>query len=90
MSLRFITQYEATLTNPLLANLPQRKNLNFDVLFTYMLHPGTALYVGYNSNMQNLDRALGYDPLVGDFRRAPRFLNDGRQVFVKLSYVFRY
>ncbi len=90
MSLRFITQYEATLANPLLASLPRRRNLNFDVLYTYMLHPGTALYVGYNSNLQNLDRALGYDSVLGDFRRSPSLLNDGRQVFVKLSYVFRY
>jgi hypothetical protein len=90
MSLRFITQYESTIANPLLANLPRRKNLNFDILYTYMLHPQTALYVGYNSNLQNLDRALGYDSAIGDFRRAPRFINDGRQVFVKLSYVFRY
>jgi hypothetical protein len=55
-----------------------------------MLHPQTALYVGYNSNLQNLDRALGYDSAIGDFRRSKSFLNDGRQVFVKLSYVFRY
>jgi hypothetical protein len=90
MSLRFITQYESTLANPTLANLPLRKNLNFDVLFTYMWHPGTALYVGYNSNLQNLDRALYYDNNVGDYRRSQQFLNDGRQVFVKFSYVFRY
>ena len=90
MSLRFITQYEATLANPTLANLPLRKNLNFDVLFTYLLHPGTALYVGYNSNLQNLDRALYYNSSVSDYRRSPNFLNDGRQVFVKFSYVFRY
>jgi hypothetical protein len=89
-SLRFITQYESTLANPTLASLPLRKNLNFDVLFTYMLHPGTALYVGYNSNLQNLDRALYYDSNISDYRRSPNFLNDGRQVFVKLSYVFRY
>jgi hypothetical protein len=90
MSLRFITQYEGTLANPALANLPLRKNLNFDVLFTYLLHPGTALYAGYNSNLQNLDRALYYNTNISDYRRSPNFLNDGRQVFVKLSYVFRY
>jgi len=90
MSLRFITQYESTLANPALANLPLRKNLNFDVLFTYMWHPGTALYVGYNSNLQNLDRALFYNSNVSDYRRSPNFLNDGRQIFVKFSYVFRY
>jgi len=89
-SLRFITQYEATLANPLLADLPRRKNVNFDVLFTYMLHPQTALYVGYNTNMQNLDRALLYNSNTSDFERSKNFMNDGRQVFVKLSYVFRY
>ncbi|HWR16463.1 MAG TPA: DUF5916 domain-containing protein [Terriglobales bacterium] len=88
MSLRFITQYEATLANPTLAALPQRKNLNFDLLFTYLLNPGTALYVGYNSNMQNLDRALYYNS--GDYGRSDKFLNDGRQIFVKLSYLFRF
>jgi hypothetical protein len=74
----------------LLADLPRRKNANFDVLFTYLLHPQTALYVGYNSNLQNLDRALLYNSNTGDFERAKHFMNDGRQVFVKLSYVFRY
>jgi hypothetical protein len=90
MSLRFIGQYEATLTNPLLADLPRRKNLNLDVLFTYLLHPGTALYVGYNSNLQNLDRALIYNSSAGDYQRSQKFLNDGRQVFVKLAYLFRF
>ena len=32
--------------------------MNFDVLFTYLLHPGTAVYVGYNSNLENIDPGL--------------------------------
>ncbi len=89
LSLRVITQYEATLANPLLSALPADKNLNADVLFTYLVHPGTAVYVGYNSNLHNYDRYLGQnaDGLI----RTPNYLiNDGRQVFVKISYLFRY
>jgi hypothetical protein len=56
---------------------------------TYMVHPGTAVYVGYNSNLQNLDPSLANTP-DGLLRTRDRFLNDGRQVFVKISYLFRY
>ena len=90
MSLRFISQYEATIANQSLAAIPKRKNMYFDVLFTYFVHPGTALYIGYNSNLSNLDRALYYDSNLGDYRRVNRFTNDGRQIFAKLSYLFRF
>ncbi len=64
LSLRVILQYNATLTrnkpgDPTdtfpLTSLPTTKNFNTDVLITYLLHPGTAVYVGYNSNLQNLN-----------------------------------
>ncbi|HEY2393782.1 MAG TPA: hypothetical protein VGK22_21595, partial [Candidatus Angelobacter sp.] len=71
--------------------------MNFDVLFTYLLHPGTAVYVGYNSNLENVDPALCLhqpgsmqcDPNGGGLLRSNRFSNDGRQLFVKISYLFR-
>jgi hypothetical protein len=34
------------------------KSFNADFLITYLVHPGTAVYVGYNSDLQNLDRRL--------------------------------
>jgi hypothetical protein len=90
LSLRFITQYTMTLANPDLTSLRTTKNLNFDFLFTYLLHPGTAFYAGYNSNLQNFDPALGLDP-TGDIIRTPGLTtNDGRQWFVKLSYLLRF
>lgn len=90
LSLRFITQYTSTLANPDLTSLPTTKNLNFDFLFTCLLHPGTAFYVGYNSNLQNLDPALRLNP-TGDIIRMPDLTtNDGRQWFVKLSYLLRF
>jgi len=89
-SLRFIGQYAAVLANPNLTSLQTTKNFNADVLFTYLLHPGTAIYVGYNSNLQNLDPSLSQDP-NGNLLHIPnRFLNDGRQIFVKVSYLFRF
>ena len=81
-SLRFIAQYNGLLTNPQFSSLQTTKNMNFDLLFTYLLHPGTAVYVGYNSNLENLDP-------TGLLRTQNLFTNDGRQLFIKLSYLFR-
>ncbi len=88
-SLRLIGQYTTTLANPALTGLQSTKAFNGDVLFTYMITPGTAIYAGYNSNLQNLDRSLANTP-DGLLRTRSSFLNDGRQVFIKLSYLFRY
>jgi hypothetical protein len=99
-SLRLIGQYTTTIANPGLTSLQNTKQFNGDVLFTYLVHPGTAIYVGYNSDLQNLDPSLerlcgtipcaaGQTP-TGLLRTRYSFLNDGRQFFVKLSYLFRY
>ena len=97
-SLRFITQYNGLLTNPTYSSLQTTKNLNFDILFTYLLHPGTAVYVGYNSNLENVDPGLCLhlpgsdecDPNGGGLLRTrDRLTNDGRQLFIKISYLFR-
>lgn len=89
LSLRFIGQYNAVLANPTFTTLQTTKNFNSDFLVTYLLHPGTAVYVGYNSNLENLDRSLANTP-DGLLRTRDRFLNDGKQVFVKISYLFSY
>ena len=87
-SLRLITQYNALLSNPNFSSLAPAKSFNVDFLFTYLLHPGTAVYVGYNSDLANIDRRLL--PYNGDLLRTSGFLNDSRQFFVKLSYLLRY
>jgi hypothetical protein len=99
-SLRLIGEYDTTIANPFLTTLQNTKGFNGDVLFTYMLTPGTAIYAGYNSDLQNLDPRLvracdglpclpgqGFDGLL---RTRNNFINDGRQIFIKLSYLFRY
>jgi predicted porin len=98
-SLRFIAQYNGLLANPTFTSLQTEKNVNFDVLFTYLLHPGTAVYVGYNSNLENIDPGLCLHIMGGTqcdpngnglLRNNARLINDGKQVFVKVSYLFRH
>jgi hypothetical protein len=88
-SLRLIGQYVTTIANPGLTTLQNTKSFNGDVLFTYMVTPGTAIYAGYNSNLQNLDPRLQFTA-DGLLRTRSSFINDGRQIFIKLSYLFRY
>jgi len=97
LSLRVILQY-----NGLLANtpgntvypytfLPTQKQFNTDFLITYLVHPGTAIYVGYNSDLQNLNHGLMPDPAgLAGLYTAKGYINDSRQFFVKVSYLFRF
>jgi hypothetical protein len=62
LSFRVIVDYNGLAGNPLLVDLERTKRLNYDLLLTYMLPPGTAFYVGYPDRYENLlvDRT---DPL---------------------------
>ncbi len=92
LSLRLILQYNSILANTPgntfypYTYLPTQKEFNADFLLTYLVHPGTAIYVGYNSDLQNLDVMPG----VGTFNTPKGYLNDSRQFFVKVSYLFRF
>ncbi len=87
-SLRLILQYNALLANQTRTALTTTKNFNADILFTYLLHPGTAIYAGYNSNLQNIDVVpFGTGTQVV---RTNRFANDAKGFFVKLSYLLRF
>jgi hypothetical protein len=91
LSARLILQYNAVLSNPAISSLSRTKNFNTDFLITYLIHPGTAIYVGYNSNLENLDRNLALDPVTGAILTTRNgYINDGRQFFVKASYLFRF
>src|SRR5437867_3437730 len=57
--------------------IPHRK-LNADFLITYLLYPGTAMYLGYNTNYANAD------PFSTELE------NDHRQLFIKISYLVRF
>ena len=91
LSLRVILQYEALLANQANTSLETDKNFNADFLVTWLLHPGTALYVGYNSNLVNRD-IFPCAPASGcstQFLRTNDFRNDAKGLFVKFSYLFR-
>ncbi len=89
LSLRMIVDYTAVLPNHTLVALERAKRLTGDILMTYLVNPGTALYVGYTDRYENLaidDAATG--PVLR--RIVPPSTSAGRQFFVKLSYLFRY
>jgi hypothetical protein len=88
LSLRAIVKYDHLDAKRALTSLEPRRNLNVDVLFTYLLTPGTALYIGYNNNLQNVDPGLGLYP-EGMLRTSSGFLSDARQFFIKASYLLR-
>jgi hypothetical protein len=97
LSARVITEYQSTLVNPELTSLLRTKQISTQALFTWLPHPGTAIYMGYNNDLQNFDRSLCYrlssgacDPDNTDQPRALNWLNDGRQFFIKASYLFRF
>ncbi len=89
LSFRVILQYDALLSNTNLTRLQTTKNFNTDFLVTYMINPGTAFFIGYNSNLQNIEivPSDGGTVILPD---RDRFINDGRQFFFKLSYLFRF
>ncbi len=91
LSARMILQYNSVLSNTSISSLSPVKGFNADFLITYLIHPGTAIYVGYNSDVANLDRELALDPVTGSILTHPNtFINDGRQFFVKASYLLRF
>jgi len=97
-SFNLIGQYISTLPNEQLTDAANSKTLFADALFTYMPHPGTALYVGYIGNFANIDRALCTREVDGmcnpdDPILAPTgssLMNDGKNVYVKMSYLLRF
>ncbi|MGA9072841.1 MAG: DUF5916 domain-containing protein [Candidatus Sulfotelmatobacter sp.] len=97
LSLRVILQYNSLLANTPgntvypYTSLPTEKEFNADFLLTYLVHPGTAIYIGYNSDLQNLDHGLTQDPAgLAGLYTAKGYINDSRQLFVKVSYQFRF
>lgn len=96
-SARAIVEYDSVGRNPLLSSLARTKQVGTQLLLTWLPHPGTAIYAGYNSDLQNLDRALCTRLTTGQcdgsyavMPRAPQYLNDGREIFIKASYLLRF
>lgn len=96
LSARIILQY-----NGLLAGTPgigspytyelTAKEFNADFLLTYLVHPGTAVYLGYNSDLQNLNVVPSTASAPGYVTNTAKgLMNDSKQFFLKASYMFRF
>ena len=88
LTLRSIVQYNALIADPAFTSLESTKNLNVDLLATYLVNPWTALYVGYNNNQSTLRLTpIGDIPqLIQQDTLGP----DSWQFFVKASYLVRF
>ena len=83
LSGRAIADYRSVLPNPSRVALVGDRQLVTDLLLTYFVQPGTAIYVGYTA---------GFDDLVASdtgARFGPPTNPKARQFFVKASYLFR-
>jgi hypothetical protein len=96
LSARVIVEYDTTLVNPINTSLARTKQVQTQALLTWLPHPGTVIYLGWNNDLQNYNHTLcarqagACNPMDPMLTRGPAYLNDGRQFFVKASYLFRF
>ena len=88
LSIRAIVDNAALNADPSLAKLDHERSWAPDVLLTYLVHPGTALFVGYTDRHENL--ALFSQPFPSVRRTARPDTSVARQLFVKVSYLWRF
>lgn len=85
-SLRLILDYHTLSSDARLSGLKPNKQLDTDLRLSYLLSPGTTLYAGFATRHENL--ALRGNPLQLHPTR-DLDLQTGRQVFIKMSYLFQ-
>ena len=88
LSLRAIVDYAAVDRDSTLSRVTPERRWTMDVLFTYLVNPGTAVYVGYRDGYENLALQPGSPPTL--YRTDEPTISVGRQVFVKMSYLLRF
>ncbi len=98
LSLRTIIDYNGVLPNTSLIDLTPAKKVTADFLLTWLATPGTAIYLGYTNTHENLAILPGASPaLAQSLPPTPDYVGTipgpstttGRQLFVKVSYLFR-
>jgi len=85
LSVRGILDYRATVPDTALVALEPSKRLVADLLVTYLVHPGTALYLGYSDTFENVETQPPWA-----YRSGGADVSTGRQLFAKLSYLMRF
>ena len=88
LSVRAIVDYDALLANSSLLSDNPYKNLTGDLLVTYQVNPGTALFCGYTSIYENINRTPFAPYSLTNF--GPPNTLTGRQFFVKISYLLHF
>ncbi len=98
VSFNVIGQYISTLPNSTYTSLTNSKTLFADALFTYLPHPGTAIYFGYIGNFANIDSALctresdglcnTSDPILPSTNSS--MLNDSKTIYLKITYLLHF
>jgi hypothetical protein len=88
LSLRVIVDYNALLDNPALFDSSRQKRVTGDILVTWLLNPGTAVYVGYTDTLENQALLAGTPNTV--VRTNLPSVTTQRQFFAKVSYLFRF
>ncbi len=99
-SARAIVEYDTTLANPAETSLSRTREVQTQALLTWLPHPGTVVYMGWNDDLENYAHTVCTPLLDGIphacnpdqpiLARGPGLLNDGRQFFVKASYLIRF
>jgi hypothetical protein len=87
LSLRAIVDYSTVDRDSTLSRVDPERRWAMDVLLTYLVNPGTALYLGYRDGYENL-AILGTPPTLS--RTEDPTTSTGRQVFLKLSYLLQF
>jgi len=87
-SLRAIVDYSAVDRDSTLSRLDPERRWAIDALLTYLANPWTALYVGYQDGYENIALVPG-TPATLQRTPAPA-TSTGRQVFLKVSYLFQF
>ncbi len=98
LAFRFTGIYEATLPDAQYTAQQNTKDFFADVLLSYVPHPGTAVYLGYTSDAQNLNPGLCTRLETGQCDPNGVFLNhtgdsllsDSRALYLKVSYLLRF
>lgn len=88
LSLRMIIDYLAVLQNPDLISFNRQKQVTGNVLLTYLVHPGTAFYIGYTDSLENLGLVDGTPATTTPLGFPSTTVQ--RQFFAKLSYLYRF
>jgi len=88
LSLRAIVDYSTVDRDSTLSRVDPERRWAVDLLLTYLVNPGTALYVGYRDGYENLAILPGTPPTLA--RTDDPTTSIGRQVFLKMSYLLQF